>query len=76
MTCESETMDTDKDITNEQIAQLDELLASFENSNKCEGTKVNGDDALMIKSVENASSCVAKEDSSFLSSIIHIESSY
>lgn len=74
MTYEYKT--TEKEITNDQIAQLDELLASFENLNKCEGTKVNGDDALMIESVKNASNFVANEESSFLDSITHIKSSY
>ncbi len=76
MTYEPENMDMDEDVSEDQLTQLDDLLDSFKNLNKCADTKVNGDDALMIESVKDASDCVTNKNSSYLNSITHIKSSY
>jgi hypothetical protein len=68
-------MNTNEEITDLQLTQLDELLLSFSNVNNCSKTKVNGDDEDMIESVNNASNYANSENNSPFE-INHIDSSY
>ncbi len=68
-------MNTDEEVTESQLARLDELLLSFSNINNCQNTKINGDDEDMIESVNNASKYANNENNLSLN-INHIDSSY
>lgn len=67
-----------EEISDIQLQELDELLASFENQNNCSKTKVNGDDSDMKKSVSEASKYVNNENDNqyFIENMMHINSLY
>ncbi|MBA5248954.1 MAG: hypothetical protein FE834_05395 [Gammaproteobacteria bacterium] len=69
-------IDNSEDISETQLSELDTLLQSFNNVNDCKNTKINGDDSVMVQSVEDASAYFNGENQPFLDGIVHIDSSY